>query len=119
VQKAFISFVTQSASKVCCRSIAACILGPTLVLVPSQATKIKVVGFPTVTGARNRQCTVLTAGRNHKYFAASSANQLIKNIFKTMDQTGSSLRNSQESVLQESKRVVSVSPDTADSSEVQ
>jgi len=52
--------VTVSASKVCCRSIAACILGPTLVLVPSQAAKIKVVGFPTVTGAGNRECTVLT-----------------------------------------------------------
>jgi len=84
--------VTDSASKVCCRSIAACILGPTLVLVPSQAAKIKVVGFPTVTGAGNRECTVLTAGRTHHNFASSSANQLMKNFFKTMDQTGPAFR---------------------------
>jgi len=78
--------VTHSASKVCCKSIAAYILGPTLVLVSSKAAKIKVVGFPTVTGAGNRECTVLTAGRTHHYFAASSANQ------QAVDQTGPTFR---------------------------
>jgi len=67
-------------------------LDPTLVLVPSQAAKIKVVGFQRVTGAGNRECTVLTAGETHPYFAASSASQLMKNFFKTMDQTGPAFR---------------------------
>jgi hypothetical protein len=73
------------------------------------------LAIPTVTGAGKTEGTLPSVGGIQQNFAASSANELIRNSLRLWirqsQRLGSSLRNSQESVLPKSKRVVFISPE--------
>jgi len=80
------------------------------------------LAISTVTGAGNTEGTSPSVGRIQQNFAASAAHQLMKNLLRLWirqgQRLGSSLRNSQESVLPKSKRVVFISPEILTLSEI-